>query len=70
MDCHQIHCIILKAIIITQHIFAGYASLRDTDKGTWFIKEFVATMKEMHRKDHLENILIEVWPKQEKQDHF
>ena len=41
-------------------LFASYVSWRNSEYGSWFIKAFVDTMKELASKEHFMDILTEV----------
>lgn len=38
----------------------GYVSWRNSEYGSWFIKAFVDTMKDLSKKEHFLDILTEV----------
>ena len=46
--------------IITFLFFTGFVAWRDAKEGSWFIQDFVNTMREWASKEHLSDIMIRV----------
>lgn len=51
-----------KSLLLRVPLFSllGYTSYRDTEKGSWFIQEFVEVFHEQANEEHVMDMLAEV----------